>query len=284
MFISKCQPIRFALRTIATAGAVAICLLAQADVKTTSRISISFSMAPAKPIEMDMTSYYKNGIMRIDQADGNSYIMDSKKKTTYVVNRKDKTYSEMSMDALANGGGDMMKSMHLVMTGHLSPTNQRTTLAGKSARKYNIDLKISANIPSQNGQPSMGTMDGTMTGGFWTTTALHEHYSSEEMMGAYTQFFQGLSMFGGNNKKVLDEFTKIKGFPLSIDMTMKMNIKLNKGTPVPTGMPNGITMTMKNDVKTIQETTLDASLFQIPAGYTKTKNAQIPPSTGGGGA
>jgi hypothetical protein len=282
MSFNKPSPI-LAARTVAALCLAGYSLLAIADVKTTSRMTISFSMGSAATPKVEtLTSYYKAGMMRVDGSDGHSYIMDAKNKKTTMLNSKDKTYTEMTMEGMMGGAqSKIVKDMHMTMSGHMKPTSMRKTIAGKPASKYVLDFQLGANIPAMGGQPSPGSMSGKMTGDFWTTTALKEHYSADQMMGAMSQMMQGLSMFGDTHK-IMKEFTNFKGFPLSTDMNMVMTMKPNKtGPQPPAGTPMTFSITMKNEVLTVAETTVSADLFKIPAGYKKAD----PPKFGGmGGA
>src|SRR5437588_12788353 len=155
------SPCLIGLRTLAVFSCLALMLLARADVKTTSRMTLTSTFGGQEPKVVSMTSYYKAGKMRVDGSDGNSFIMDSVSKKTISINVKEKTYTEMTMDSITGASSaqrDIVKKIKMKMSGHMKPTNEEMTIAGKPAKKYSLDMVMDALIPAMNGKPSPVSM------------------------------------------------------------------------------------------------------------------------------
>jgi hypothetical protein len=267
----------FNSRTFIVCCFLACSLFASADVKTTSKMTISTPFGGQAPQAQTITTYYRKGVMRVESSEGNVFIMDSKTKKSMSLDKKNKTYSEFNLDsAMPADAAGMMKGMKGKMSGRLKPTSTKKSIAGKSSQQYLLTMVVDVTMPPMGeGQPSMGTMHGDVKGSFWTTTALRDKVDGSQMMGAYTEMFKGLSAFG-DTRQVMNEFRKFKGFPLNSEMTMVMTMKPPKGSPAPpSGTPMTFTIAMKNQVQSISEAPLDANLFKIPKDYKKTDKPNL---------
>jgi len=220
------------------------------------------------PKNQTMTTYFKNGKMRVESM-GSIILMDPKSKKNIILNPTDKTYSELGMDMMTPEQKKAMKNMKMTMSAHLKPTTQTKMIAGKKAQKYIITMVMHMQLPGQTPTaPSMGAMDMNMDMEQWTTTALKDHYSPQMMMQNAGQMLKQLSMMG-DTSSMMKEFAKMKGFPLDNNMTMKMTMKPAKGSPQAGQAPMSFDMTMQTNVDSISEAPLNGSLFVIPAGYKK---------------
>jgi hypothetical protein len=111
----------------------------------------------------------------------------------------------------------------------------------------------------------------------WTTTAMKDKMTTSEVVASMAQMLNGLSAMGADTHQMVKEFSKLKGIPLSCDITMVMHLKMAKGAPaMPASVPSTFDMSMNSVVQSISESAVDASMFKIPAGYTKSKRAGMP--------
>jgi len=251
-------------------------LLAHADAKVVSKMTMTMAMAGQTPQNQTMTTYYKGAMMRAESSEGQTFIMDGKAKKTYLLDAATQTYSEVSLDSMAGPAKDMMKKMKVKMSAHLKPTKQHMKIAGKKADKYIVDMIMSMNMPGMGGQASPGTMDMTMHMEQWTTMGLKTPYTPSQTMGAMSQMLKGLSMLGDTHQLV-KEMSKMRGLPLNNTMTMVMTMKPGKGAPThPAGSPMTFNMNMKTVVQSITEGPLSDTLFKIPAGYKKSTKPMMP--------
>jgi hypothetical protein len=267
-------------RTVAIFALAAVSSLTFADLKVVSHLTVVAPMMNG-PQQQDITTYVRNGVMRVETGTQGIVLINSKTHQSVVIDPATKTYSDLDPGTLTDKQKAAMKKANVKMTAHLKPTNEKMTIAGKPSKKYAITLLVTMDIPGEKDKPSMGSMKMNMSMDQWTTTAIKEHYSVKDMMQTSAQILKALTMMG-DASTLTREFSKMKGYPLTNNTTLTIAMTPSKtAKQPPAGTPMTFTTTIKSEVKSISEAPLKADLFKIPAGYKKTTKPAKMPSMGG---
>jgi hypothetical protein len=215
--------------------------------------------------------------MREDDSDGSITITDPKTKKTYVLHSKTKEYSERPK----NTGVDKMK---VTTSAHVKATSQKKVIAGKASNLYLIDMIIDMQMPGMTETgPSMGTVHVAIKMNQWMTTATKDKLKASDTMDAMGEMISGLGSMGADENALRKEFSKLRGLPLDMDVTIKGDMKWSKDAPqgMTAQLPKGFNMKVVSTVQSISEAPLSMDLFKIPAGYKKTN--VVRPGRGMGG-
>ena len=278
--------IRTILRSVTVCSLAAVAIIANADFKVVSHVTVKMDLGsmrkkmdanPPRKQEQTTTTYFKKGMMRVETSDGSIFIFNAKAKKSYMLRPATKQYSEFSMDNIAGPVSGMMSKLHMKISGHMMPTNEKSIILGKKAKLYKADMAMDMDLPANmmggTNKGSMGTMHVGMQMNQWTTSAMKDKISAKETMAAMGQLLQGLAAMGADTKQLVREFSKMKGVPLNSDIVMKMKMTPSKTAPTPpAGTPMGFTMNITSRVQSISEAPVSADIFNIPADYKKTDN------------
>jgi hypothetical protein len=191
------------------------------------------------------------------EIDGRINIYDTKSQTITTLNPADRTYQVLDLKQAVTSMPTMLAKIKLEATASVEPLPDRTTIAGKPAKKY----KGSATI-------RMGA-EGMASGAYPTTKIELEQWVTESVsegtlqatLAPLKQFTGPLEPYGGM-ESVIKEFSKMKGLPLSSRVTVTMSTSGNGRAP-----QGPITTT--TEVQVVDESPLSDSLFQIPDGYQR---------------
>ncbi len=275
--------IRTILRSVTVCSLAAVAIIASADFKIVSHVTMKMDVGPMGSQEQTTTTYFKKGLMRVETSDGSIFIFNSKTKKSYMLRPKTKQYSEFNMDNITGPVSEKMSKLNMKISGHLNPTKQKSTILGKPVNLYKADMTLDMDLPSMGGdnKASMGKMHADMKMDQWTTTAMKDKITAKQTMAAMGQMLQGLAAMGADTKKLIKEFSKLKGVPLNSDIVMKMKMTPSKAAGTPhAGGPMDFTMNITSRVQSISEAPVSADLFNIPADYKKADNV-IPHRTMG---
>jgi len=268
---------RSVLRSAAICSVGTLALFAHADFKIVSHVTMKMDMGPMNNQQQTTTTYFKNGMMRVETSDGAVFLFNSKTKKSYMLRTATKQYSEFTMYNLAGPMGGASNKFKAKVSAHLNPTKQKSTILGKPANLYKADMTLDMDM-------GMGAMHADMHMDQWTTTAMRDKVSAKETMAAMAEMLQGLAALGADTKQLVKEFSKMKGVPLNSDIVMKMKMKrATTATTPPGNPPSGFTMNINSRVQSISEAPVSADLFKIPAGYTKTDSVFPHRGMGSGG-
>lgn len=249
---------RFALTCAMVLGAV----LAQADLKVVSKVTISTLQGPQI---VTVVSFFKGSKVRIDNGDVRK-ISDSKTHKTILINMKKQIYMEPDTALALKDVAASIKKQRMKITAHVSPTGKRKMIAGRSAQQYVGDLTVSGDYPKVPG--SRGEAKFKIDE--WTTSAPGVNVSQSEMMGTVSELLHSLAGMGGM-EQVTRELGKIKGVPLNTTMDGTMTIIAANG-----GAPQSQKHTYVTEAVTVNEGPLPASVFEIPKGF-KLVSGKKPP-------
>lgn len=271
------QLIRTMLRSTAGCSLAALAIFANADFKIVSHVTMKMDVGPMTNRDQTTTTYFKKGMMRVETSDGSIFLFNSKTKKSYMLRPTTKQYSEFSVDNMGGPVSSMMSDLKMKITGHMIPTNRKSVILGKRANLYKADMTMDMELPGNmmggTNKGSMGTMHADMQMNQWTTSTMRDKISAKETMAALGQMLQGLAAMGADTKQLVKEFSKMKGVPLNSDIVMKMKMTPSKtATTPPAGTPMAFTMNITSRVQSISEAPVSADIFNIPPGYTKTKN------------
>lgn len=254
------------LRIALIAGVSLLGALASGDVTVVSTmISTGATAQPGRVV----TTYYKGNTIRIDTGDG-VWIMNASDHKTYVLHPNDKTYTELTMNALAPGATDALKGVKIKSKASVKTTKDERTIAGKLAHKYIGDIQMTATADQMPGFSERMVVKMEI----WATTEVQPTISTENMSAVIGQMFAGLGSFG-DMSSIMGELAKVKGLPLSSSTTMTMSMT----EPSPRGrkpLVHSMKMGYMTETRSVTEGDLDPALFQIPAGYTLSTKPLVP--------
>ncbi len=250
---------------------------ARADVKVVSRVTmtgLSGQMASQMPSgPQSQTTYYKGAKIRTEANDGKQVtIYDAQTKTLTVLNPTKKTYTTVPVSAMAQD--PRLAMLDIKTTSTVKPGGKTKTIAGKPAKNYvwqatiAMGMKQGAMPPggaSKGAQTPSGTLFSiTMNGEQWTTEAVKmPGATGKGMLGVLS----GPAAAMPGLEPLIAKLSTIKGVPLT--STVRQSFARGAGlSGSGTALP-ARTMTTQTDVVSITEANLPATLFAVPAGYTK---------------
>jgi hypothetical protein len=276
-FSNNRRPVSAAL---VAGGAIVFSLVASAPARADVKIVTKQTMSGTGP-QMAMmgnqgpktvTTYYKGGKTRVETGD-TIVITDGASGTIYTLNATRKTYMVTKLSDAGNAAG-MMGMMDFKSTGAVKPGGKTRVIAGKPAKNYLWTAKVTVSPkPGANPggagagmKPGAAFMTMNMKGETWTTEAV-------KLPGALPA---NLRMMGGmaqatGLKDLTQTLSKMKGLPLEGVTTqeMQMNMGGMGGAPGQKTGAQPMSMTVKTQTVSLSEAPLPASLFAVPAGYTK---------------
>lgn len=245
---------RFAL--VATA-ALALTMTATADMKLKTRMTVQgFSMESTKMVkgarertEMNMGPM---SMVTIYQCDQQRLLTLNDQARTYTVTRLSDVGSAGAADAKAAGGATR-KGGTLTITMNSTDTGERKQMFGHTAKHIKTEMSTQASPNSCAGREGNNkiSMDG------WYIDVPNIACTNAPQMnrpGRGQSECHDDIRFAGNGMKML-------GYPVVVDMTIQS--------------PQG-PMAMRQEVTDLSAATLDASLFDPPAGYRESGGDGMP--------
>lgn len=238
-------------RAAAFCAVAALTVAAHADVKVISRVQMA--MMGQAPQPQKVTIYYKGIMIRTDVGNTIS-IVNSKTHQTTMLNTQTKTYTVVDRQLPA----DVAKQMKMTATAKVTSTKDQRTIAGKPAHRYNLKATLDMTSPQMQNAKVRMKIDMDQ----WTTTATKSSITAGQLTGALDQMLRNFGNLS-SLKQLTGEMNKIKGLPLSSDISVDMTVTM------PNGQTQNMTMKMTNEALQLTEAPLDAALFAIPKGYKK---------------
>ena len=213
------------------------------------------------------TTYLKGNKMRVDQGD-TSTIMDLDNKVMITLDHKKQRAERMDMSEMAEaqqsiGGTSMSVTME--------PNGKSKELMGYETEGYNMSMVFDftpAGMPEN--MPFKMDFKIRMTGEAFLA---EDAPGAEEFAGFYQQMFDSGMFFGPpeaaeaqpdmvrGQTKIFETMTEA-GMPLESTITSKM-----EASGPMAAMANKMSSTSTTTVTGISDDELDASLFDVPAGY-----------------
>jgi predicted SpoU family rRNA methylase len=192
----------------------------------------AFMGQPAKDIVQEQW-FGNNRIATVTQE--NSFIINLADKKFYMINHKTKTYVEASLPLdmaklMPEQMAGMMKSMMDGMTVSVQPNGQSKKIGNWNTKGYDVNMTM---------------MGMNMKMIFWASTDVP--FDWKKVAAPSGELYKVQMRLG---EKFIEEFKKIEGYPVASDMEM-MGIKVSMITTE------------------ISEKTPPASVYTVPAGYTK---------------
>ena len=208
-------------------------------------------------------SYIASDHLRVSQPDGNEVIvdpvagsmtmLDGKKKTYWVMTRQDfdamtqKMSEAMNSPEMKNLPPEVQAKMQAMMGGMLAVNVEKTGNSRKVAG-YNCD-EWTITIGQFSKTTECVTNDFKLPEQSWARYREFED-RMKSMMAA-------MGPMAKNMGPMMEQFKKIKGFPVASSTSVSIMGRNSSST---------------SEVTSVKEGPIDASVFQIPAGYTKVDN------------
>lgn len=211
-------------------------------------------MGQKQPANVDTSIMWMSDDKAYMLKDKNAYIMRADKGVVYLIDDKDKTYSEMSVDIFgeikkaigednenAEMVPEMMKSIMGTMKVTVTPTEETMKIGDWNAKKYDVVTSI-----------AMGTTNSEI----WASEDIKVNY---KVFHAISNAFMA-PMPGFD--EMMKEMEKIKGMQVkSITQAEMMGAKV-KST---------------SELLECSEKTAPAGIYDIPEGYKKVEMQMMPP-------
>jgi hypothetical protein len=217
-----------------------------------------------------------------------TYIVRIDKGVVWTLDAEESTYSEVGIEDMGSAGVDVENTMD-VRDITLTETGDTKKIAGYTCKGILIEALI--DVEAQG-----GTMTMNADALFW---AAKEDKKLKELMKLWEGMMglmdiQESGGFGSGMKALWDKFNEIDGVPLGMELTvdsaesgddeeaeemknaMKMMKEYMKGAGKEVEEEEGDThfMVITREVISLEETSHDDMLFEIPAGYTRVKTRQ----------
>jgi GLPGLI family protein len=212
--------------------------------------------------QTDMMYYMPKMFKMVSSGRDNTMIFRLDKDLVYIVNPKEKTYSEITfaqMEAMMKKGKSKLDARMAEMRKKMEsmPEEQRKMMEkmmGSKMAGMNKDVKIDVTATGEH-KPISGyactkyvaTQDGEEIMTFWTTKDAKEFASMRQDFESWASRMAALNPMAG--KGYQEAFMKLQGFPIETDMG-----------------------DIKNVVTKIEKRSTPLSEFEVPAGYTKVKS------------
>ena len=254
------KPIIFTLlASLLAAGTV------YADLTITQEMSSSGGLSAAA--DGETTTYLKGNMMRVDQGD-TSTIINLETKSMITLNHKNQRAERVDMTRMAEaqqsiGGASMSVTME--------PNGKSKELLGYETEGYDMTMIFDfkpAGMPEN--MPFKMDFKMKMTGEAYMAD---DAPGADEFAGFYQQMFDSGMFFGPpeaaeaqpdmvrGQTKIFETMAEA-GMPLQSTITSKM-----EASGPMAAMAKNMSSTSTTTVKSISNDDLDASLFEIPAGY-----------------
>jgi hypothetical protein len=242
-------------RIALTLTLTSLCLAASADVKVVANVTVTGGReAGTKKI----TTSYKGKFIRTE-TDKTISIYDTASQTITTINKAGKTYNVLSLKDTFTSMPSMMAKLQVKANANIELRPDQGTIAGLAAKKYSgkATIKItSEGLPEENFPTTQIEIEQWMTEAVPTTTSMGGALMPMKNFIGPLQHYKGMG-------PVIDEFSKMKGVPLSSKVTLTVlsnpNSKTRSQGPI----------TTTTQVLSVSSATLDASLFRVPEGYTR---------------
>jgi hypothetical protein len=259
-------------QSVLALGVLACAWSAQADVTMVSQMKGKMmGMSP----EGETITYIKGTKMRTDQTmgrDKTSTIMDVETGRMVTINHGKK---EAEVWNMADLSASLQKSGMEVGAADvkIAPTGKSKEVAGYAAQEYEISVSVDAGVPDA---PIKMTMTISGPSYLSTTAPGAQDYAHFYQTAAEKGFFFGdpraAKAQPGRARGMMQMYRDMatKGIPLESVQTIKMS----GSGPMAAIMSKMGGGEMQTTVTRISDETLDASLFEIPAGY-KVKEQKV---------
>lgn len=233
-----------------------LCLVALADVKVVANVTVTGGPdAGTKKI----TTAYKGKFIRTE-TDKTISIYDTLGQTITTINKAGKSYQVLSLKDTFTSMPSMMAKLQVKANANIQLKPDQGTIAGLAARKYagKATIKItSEGLPEENFPTTQIEIEQWMTEAVPTTTGMGGALMPMKNFIGPLQQYKGMG-------PVIDEFSKMKGVPLSSKVTLTVLSNPNSRSRA----QGPITTTTQ--VLSVSSAPLDESLFRVPEGYTRT--------------
>lgn len=237
-------------------GALAVAAVsAQADMKIVAKTTVSTRRGPQ--VET-IIFFLKGSMVRVDDKDVTE-ITDSKTGKSIFINNTRKAYIIQTTSDQQKAIQKSIKNQHMQLTAHISSTGKHKTIAGHSATEYVGNLTVSGDYPEMQGSKAKAVIQLDE----WTTPAKGVAVLQSDMFGTVGTLLKSLAG-NGAMQQVTKELGKVKGVPLNIDVELTMTVFTAGG-----GAPQSTKHSYVTEAQFVTDTTLPASIFGIPKGYSK---------------
>lgn len=191
--------------------------------------------------EQGVTWIAKNKL-RDDQGKQRSTIIRLDKKKIYILDHNQKTYSEINLPidlekALSPKAQKMLDMMEI--TSSVTDTGETRQIKNWEAHKYVVNISA-----------TMMGMDMPIKMEIWSSKETGVN------LDVYKKFSDELLSLNPFTKNLVEEFKKIKGYPVLTQTSMKMM---------------GSEMTTCEEVISVEEKESPSGIYQLPQGYQKTE-------------
>jgi hypothetical protein len=230
-------------------------LTASADMKMVSKVTIE---TPRGPKVVTVVTFIKGHLMRIDTGDIRK-ISDSRTHKIVMMNTLKRNYFIPDTAVIHRASAQDIKSQNMKIKAQVQPTGKRKTIAGRSATQYVGELLVTGDYSTIPGAKAEARFKIDQ----WTTEAKGVQVSQSEMMGTVGDLLRSVSGVAGM-QDVTRELSKIKGVPLNSTLSGTLTLSSSSG-----GAPRKQNISFTTEAMTVNESTLPASIFKIPAGYVQ---------------
>ncbi len=210
-------------------------LMADTMIRQAEHMDAVNMMGRSTPAHTDTSvAWMTTGRARVDKGDSVTFIVNMDKQIAYVLNNRQKNYSEISLKQDDSAASDNPMAQMMTISATVTPTDETKKIGKWDCRKYDVDLKL-------------GGID--MKQEIWAT---------EDVKIDYEMFHQAsnamLSQFPGY-EDLMKEMKKVKGVPIQTTINVSM-------------MGNNMTRTI--NVIEIKDEAPPGG-YDIPKDYTKTE-------------
>jgi hypothetical protein len=188
----------------------------------------------------DGTIWISKNKMRQDDGSATSIIIRLDKKTVFILNHVEKTYSEMQLplkleENLTSEAKQIIQMMKI--SSAVTETQETQMIKGWKSQKFLADISI-----------SMMGMDMPMTMEIWATK------ETGIDLKAFRKFYDVLLSMNPFTKDLVEEFKKIEGYPVLTKISMRVK---------------GVETKSQEEVITIEESRAPRGTYDLPPEYSR---------------